>query len=240
MPTQNYTIEPDEVFALATLLCIGLLVLSWRFLLLQRREVTRRIAAEQHARELAMQDALTGLPNRRQFGRELRAAIGAPPRSRGAHAVLMLDLNKLQARQRRVRPWYWRDLASAQEVLGALRNAGVHIALDDFGTGYSSLYYLRNFKIDKIKIDRSFIDNMEREPDALILVRALPGFGHGLGLTVTAEGVEQPAQATTLLEQGCQQAQGYLYDGHAMPAAEALDFIAAHQPAVAASRANVA
>lgn len=71
------------------------------------------------------------------------------------------------------------------------------------------------------------------------MVRALLGFGHGLGLTVTAEGVEQPAQATTLLEQGCQQAQGYLY-GHAMPAAEALDFIAAHQPVVAASRAYVA
>ncbi len=96
VPTQNYMIEPDEAFALVTLLCIGLLVLSWRFLLLQRREVARRIAAEQHARELAMQDVLTGLPNRRQFGQELRAAIGAPPRSRGAHAVPMLDLNSFK------------------------------------------------------------------------------------------------------------------------------------------------
>src|SRR5215813_11835653 len=57
VPTQEYVIEPDEALALATLLCLGLLALSWHFLLLQRHEVARRIAAEQHARELAMQDA---------------------------------------------------------------------------------------------------------------------------------------------------------------------------------------
>ncbi len=131
------------------------------------------------------------------------------------------------------------DLVGAQEVLGALRGAGVHIALDDFGTGYSNLYHLRNFKIDKIKIDRSFVDNMERQPEALKLVRALLGFGHGLGLTVTAEGVEQPEPAMTLLEQGCQQAQGYLY-GRAMPAAEALHFIAAHRSGAAECRVQVA
>jgi EAL domain-containing protein (putative c-di-GMP-specific phosphodiesterase class I) len=118
-----------------------------------------------------------------------------------------------------------RDLDGAEKVLGALREAGVRIALDDFGTGYSSLYHLRNFKIDKIKIDRSFIENMEREPEAAALVRALLGLSHGLGLTVTAEGVEKPAQAAALLEQGCQQAQGYLY-ARAMSASDALDFIA--------------
>jgi predicted signal transduction protein with EAL and GGDEF domain len=65
-----------------------------------------------------------------------------------------------------------RDLAGAQDALMALRGAGVRIALDDFGTGYSSLYHLRNFKVDKIKIDRSFVDSMEREPEAYALVRA--------------------------------------------------------------------
>jgi predicted signal transduction protein with EAL and GGDEF domain len=74
------------------------------------------------------------------------------------------------------------DMEGAQEILGMLRDAGVRIALDDFGTGYSSLYHLRNFKVDKIKIDRSFVDNMERDADANALVRALLGLGHGLGV----------------------------------------------------------
>jgi len=93
VPTQEYVIEPDEALALATLLCFGLLALSWHFLLLQRREVARRMEAEQRARELAMQDALTGLPNRRRFDQDLKDALSAPPRSHGAHAVLLLDLN---------------------------------------------------------------------------------------------------------------------------------------------------
>jgi predicted signal transduction protein with EAL and GGDEF domain len=123
------------------------------------------------------------------------------------------------------------DLRGAREVLGTLRRAGVRIALDDFGTGYSSLYHLRNFKVDKIKIDRSFVENVELEAEASALVRGLMGLGHGLGLTVLAEGVEQVAQAEVLLAQGCDQAQGFLY-GNAMPAAEALTFIAAHSTAV--------
>jgi predicted signal transduction protein with EAL and GGDEF domain len=131
------------------------------------------------------------------------------------------------------------DLVGAQQVLGALRDAGVRIALDDFGTGYSSLYHLRNLKIDKLKIDRSFIDNIGREPEAVALLRALLGLGHGLGMTVTAEGVELPAQATALLEQGCEQAQGYLY-GHAMTAADTINFLAQHDPGTTDRLAHVA
>jgi diguanylate cyclase (GGDEF)-like protein len=458
VPPQVHIIELDEALALAALLCAGLLVLTWRLLLAQRRELARRMEAEQLARKLAFQDGLTGLPNRRRFDHELKAAIAGPPRSGGAHAIFLLDLNGFkrvndlyghgvgdevlinvsrrlvqatrednlvarfggdefailarqlvssedatsiavriiraleepivvgstrqkigvaigialvpqdgrdaaellrkadialyrakaqtisamrffevdmdrQIRERdfierelreaihsdHIEPYYqpivnlrtkdivgfemlarWRhrslgdvpperfipiaesmglineladcllqhavdaardwpesiilsvnispwqlkdhalgvrilsilakagfsprrlevelteaalvsDLEGAQEILGALREAGVRIALDDFGTGYSSLYHLRNFKLDKIKIDRSFVANMEREPEAAALVRALLGFGLGLGLTVTAEGVEQAAQATALLGQGCQQAQGFLY-----------------------------
>jgi len=487
VPTQEYVIEADEALALATLLCLGLLALSWHFLLLQRREVARRIEAERRAHELAMQDPLTGLPNRRRFDQELKDALSAPPHGHGAHAVLLLDLNAFKrvndlyghgigdevliniamrlrraARQedlvtrfggdefailaralagsedatnialrvikeldqpittgplkhhvgvsigialfpqdgrseieilRRadialyrakdekprsasrffdadmdartqerdlierdlpgaiskgdVRPYYqplvdlqtkhvvgfealarwqhptlgevsperfipvaesrglmteltdhllrqaardaagWpdsltlsfnispsqlkertlglriltilaeaglsprrleieltesalvRDLAGAQDALMALRGAGVRIALDDFGTGYSSLYHLRNFKVDKIKIDRSFVDSMEREPEAYALVRALLGFGRGLGLTVTAEGVEKPAQAIALQQEGCQQAQGYLYS-RAMSANDAIDFIQRHEKDVAPAQAHVA
>jgi diguanylate cyclase (GGDEF)-like protein len=487
VPIQERLIETDEALALATLLCIGLLGLSWRFLLTQRREVARRIAAEGRARKIAMQDSLTGLANRRKFGQEIQAALAAPPGSDFSHAVFLLDLNSFKhvndiyghgigdevlinvalrlrravrdddivarfggdefailarqlagsedattiamrvireldhpivtgsiqhkvgvsigislvpqdgkddsevlrkadialyrAKERKpesfscffdaemdvrirerdlierdlpsavhsgaVQPYYqplvdlhsgqivgfealarwihptlgqlspdrflpiadscglireltdhllrqatciacrWpagtilsfnvspsllkdqtlglrilsilaasglpparleielaesalvRDIIGVQDLLGALQSAGVRIALDDFGTGYSNLYQLRNFKIDKIKIDRSFVGKMEHDPEAFKLVRGLLGFGHGLGLTVTAEGVEQPAQAAALLAHGCQQAQGYLYSA-AMSAAETMDFIDRPKREPAASLMHVA
>lgn len=470
VPTREYIIETDEAFALALLLCIGLLVLSWRFLILQRREMARRVDAEHRARELALQDALTGLPNRRQFDHELDAALAAPPGKDGTHAVFMLDLTgfkrvndlyghtigdevlinvamrlrtavrdgdlvarfggdefvilarqlsgseeatnialrvirqieqpiatgalrhhiglgigialipqdgtdsvevmrkadialyraksenrsisrffdeEMDARIRErdiierdlrgaieseaIQPRYqplidlntgqvvgfealprwlhptlgaiaperfvpiaescglaseltdhllrqaaeaacrWppnvtlsfnmpgtqlkhhnlgrrvlsilsqaglppqrleielteaalvRDLDGAQKVLGVLGDAGVRIAIDDFGTGYSSLYHLRNLKFNKIKIGRTFVGKMEREPEALAMVRALLGFGQGLGLTVTAEGVEQSEQVKVLRHHGCAQAQGHFF-GEPMSAAAAADF----------------
>ena len=112
-----------------------------------------------------------------------------------------------------------------QEVLGALRDAGVRIALDDFGTGYSSLYHLRNFKLDKIKIDRSFIDTMARSAESAAIVRALVGLGAGLGLAVTAEGMEDARAGGLLAEQGCDQGQGFLFS-KAVPAAETAAFFA--------------
>ena len=471
-PSRERVIELDEALALMALFCVCLFALSLRLLISQRREVARRIKAEHLSRELAHQDFLTGLPNRRQFDQELRAAIAATPRTDGAHAVLLLDLSNFKrvndvyghaigddvlihvatrlrrsvrdddlvarfggdefailARQlsgaeeatsialrvirefdepvtigstehpigvgvgialiprdgqdddeilrkadialyrakassgsnlcffepamdahirerdlieRELRvaigagailPFYqplidlrtkqvigfealarwthpmlgdvepdrfipiaescgminqltdhllrravldasqWpeglylafnistsqlkdrtlplrilsilgasrlspdrleieitesaliQDLDGAQFALGALRKAGVRIALDDFGTGYSSLYHLRNLKINTLKIDRSFVTNMESEPDAAAFVRALLGFGDGLGLNITAEGVEQTAQAKTFLDQGCEQAQGYFY-GRAMSAADAIRFVA--------------
>lgn len=467
-PPQVQRLELDEVMGLATLLCAGLLAFAWRRLAEQKRETARRIAAEREARSLAMQDPLTGLPNRRHFDDCLRAAIAALPRSGAAHAVLMLDLNgfkkvndvhghpagdellikvgsllrhavrdgDLVARlggdefailathlagaeaatgiARRIiesmatpvstgggeynvgtaigivlapqdgttaedlmrkadialyrakgegrsalrffepemdaqvherdslerelraaiggdtlRPFYqpqidlksgkimgfealarwthptlgeiapdrfipiaddcgligpltddllrractdamsWprdtllsfnispvqlidatlglrlmailgetglapnrleieltesalvRDLDGAREILGAIRDAGVKIALDDFGTGYSSLYHLRNFKLDKIKIDRSFVESMAYDRDSAAIVKALVGLGAGLSLTVTAEGVEDASQRAMLIENGCEQAQGYFFS-RALPADEAL------------------
>ena len=102
------------------------------------------------------------------------------------------------------------DPARAMALLSGLRAAGVRISLDDFGTGYSSLSYLRQFPLDKIKIDKSFIDTMTEDDQAASIVKALVGLAHTLKLTVTAEGVETAAQLEALQAQSCNQVQGYL------------------------------
>ncbi len=113
-----------------------------------------------------------------------------------------------------------RDLEAAKVILGSLREAGVRIALDDFGTGYSSLYHLTNFKVDKIKIDRSFVGKMGDERESAAVVSAMIGLGRGLGLTVIAEGVEGCDQQSGLIDQGCEQGQGYFF-GKAISAEDA-------------------
>jgi diguanylate cyclase (GGDEF)-like protein len=100
------------------------------------------------------------------------------------------------------------DMDNAQVVLGALRNAGVRVALDNFGTGYSSLYHLRNLKVDKLKIDRSFIAAMQSEKASAEIVDALVGLGHGLGLTIVADGIEASDQEARVLRTGCDEGQG--------------------------------
>jgi EAL domain-containing protein (putative c-di-GMP-specific phosphodiesterase class I) len=87
----------------------------------------------------------------------------------------------------------------------------VRISLDDFGTGYSSLSYLRSFPFDKIKIDRSFVTELATREDSMAIVRAVTGLGKSLGIVTTAEGVETDAQFDLLRQEGCTQAQGYLF-----------------------------
>ncbi|MDI1266198.1 MAG: EAL domain-containing protein [bacterium] len=96
-------------------------------------------------------------------------------------------------------------------VLHELRGFGVRISLDDFGTGYSSLSYLRSFPFDKIKIDRSFVSELATRDDSMAIVRAVTGLGKSLGIVTTAEGVETDAQFELLRQEGCTQAQGYLF-----------------------------
>jgi EAL domain-containing protein (putative c-di-GMP-specific phosphodiesterase class I) len=107
----------------------------------------------------------------------------------------------------------------------ALREAGFRIALDDFGTGYSSLSHLRHFKIDKIKIDRSFTNNLGHDAEAAAIVTSVVTLGHAMGLTVTAEGVENRDQMSRLSEAGCNELQGYLFTP-ALPEEAVLAFIA--------------
>jgi EAL domain-containing protein (putative c-di-GMP-specific phosphodiesterase class I) len=108
---------------------------------------------------------------------------------------------------------------AVSSVLEKLRGRGVQIALDDFGTGYASLTHLKEFAVDHIKIDRSFVREIEEDPDDEAIVAAVVGLGRSLNLQVTAEGVETKGQAKRLREMGCDNAQGYFY-AKAVAAAE--------------------
>ena len=119
-------------------------------------------------------------------------------------------------------------------ILHALRALGVRMAMDDFGTGYSSLSYLRRFPFDKIKIDRSFVKELPRDPDCLTIVRGIVSLAAGLGMTTTAEGVETEAQLDVLRAFGCREAQGFWF-GRASPASEATRLLEARRKAVSAA-----
>ncbi|NJM34715.1 MAG: EAL domain-containing protein, partial [Rhodomicrobium sp.] len=96
-------------------------------------------------------------------------------------------------------------------ILNHLHALGVQIAMDDFGTGYSSLSYFRNFRFDRIKIDSSFIRNISDDASSLAVIRAVTGLSASLGMAITAEGVETKEQLEQLREEGCKEAQGFLF-----------------------------
>jgi diguanylate cyclase (GGDEF)-like protein len=111
------------------------------------------------------------------------------------------------------------NVDTAEAGMLRLKALGVRLALDDFGTGYSSLLYLRRFPFDKLKIDRSFVLSIEKASDAAAIVHAVVSLGRGLGMQVTAEGVETADQQLFLRAAGVHFMQGYRF-GKAMPAAE--------------------
>ena len=102
------------------------------------------------------------------------------------------------------------DFSRAVSILRKLKSLGVQIAMDDFGSGYSSLSYLHSFPFDKIKIDRSFIGDLEHNHHSMAIVRAIITLGHSLDVPVLAEGVETEAQRLFLMREGCDEVQGYL------------------------------
>jgi EAL domain-containing protein (putative c-di-GMP-specific phosphodiesterase class I) len=102
------------------------------------------------------------------------------------------------------------DFSRAVSILRRLKSLGVRIAMDDFGTGYSSLSYLQSFPFDKIKIDGSFVANLDRNPQSAAIIRAVIALGRGLNLPVVAEGVETEDQLEFLSSEACNEVQGYL------------------------------
>ena len=111
------------------------------------------------------------------------------------------------------------NMEAGAHTLHRLSQLGIHLAIDDFGTGYSSLAYLRQLPMRRLKIDRSFVKDLPGQEHSRTIVTAIVALAHGLGLQITAEGVETPEQADYLVRQGCDVLQGYLF-ARPMPVGE--------------------
>lgn len=127
------------------------------------------------------------------------------------------------------------DSEANMAILHRMRDLGIKVALDDFGTGYSSLNHLRTFPFDKIKIDRSFVSDIEQREDCRAIVSAVIGLAHNLGMVTLAEGVEDAIQLEELRREGCSMVQGYLF-GKAMPAGHYTDDLPKALPAPEAAK----
>ena len=107
---------------------------------------------------------------------------------------------------------------AAIAIMDDFHDRGIRISIDDFGTGYSSLSYLKRFQIDKLKIDQSFVRDIEHDPDDKAIVHAIISMAANLGLETLAEGVETQGQLDFLRAKGCTQAQGYFFSKPVPPA----------------------
>ena len=103
------------------------------------------------------------------------------------------------------------DLPRPRAILEEIRSLGVRISIDDFGTGFSSMSYILRFRVDRLKIDQSFIRNLAADPDSKAVTNAVIALAKGLSIPVVAEGVETAAHRDLLLDEGCHEAQGYFY-----------------------------
>ncbi len=104
-----------------------------------------------------------------------------------------------------------RDHRNTGQIMNDLNGLGIKLVMDDFGTGYSSLSQLKRFPFDKLKIDRSFVEDLEKDSDDDAVVRAAVALAHGLDLEIVAEGIENETQRGILRNENCQYGQGFLF-----------------------------
>ena len=105
-----------------------------------------------------------------------------------------------------------RDFDETIATLNGLSDLGLSIAIDDFGTGYSSLSYLKLFPVDVLKIDQSFVKDMVVDKQSIDIVKAITHLAHSLNLRIVGEGIEEQAQLDMLIQLGCEEGQGYLFN----------------------------
>ena len=120
-----------------------------------------------------------------------------------------------------------KNSAHALKTMNALRDRGIRLSIDDFGTGYSSFSYLHQFPFDTLKVDKSFITDIDKHPDQEQIVRTIVSLAHNLGMTVVAEGTESDSAYQRLKGVDCEYAQGFSIQ-EPSPPAEITRFLAAH------------
>lgn len=126
-------------------------------------------------------------------------------------------------------------MGRASSVFNKLRSKGIRVAIDDFGSGYSALWYLREFSVDEVKLDRAFIAPVLTNEASAVIVRAVIDLAHALGITPVAEGVENAETAARLLDYGCDVAQGFHYSTP-LPGAAILNLLQAQRQAALTTR----
>ncbi|MEQ6899818.1 EAL domain-containing protein [Nocardioides sp. YIM 152588] len=160
-----------------------------------------------------------------EIGRPMRLAVNASPHQFHAEGwvetvVEILDRTGLDPGQLELEITegvLMDDQRHVLETLRRLREIGISIAVDDFGLGYSSLAYLARFPMDKLKIDRAFVNGLQPQQGRAPIIDAIVGMAHALGMDVVAEGVETPDQERYLRSRGCDEAQGFLYSAAVAP-----------------------
>ncbi|MBI5451793.1 MAG: EAL domain-containing protein [Gammaproteobacteria bacterium] len=191
---QHGMLMPDSFIPVAEKMRLINDVTDW--VLMQALQHSRQWREQGIATPVAINISASSLQNR-NFIRNVQAALEAAD-AMPDHIEIEITENTLMA-----------DIDQSAKVLKELSRIGVAIAIDDFGAGYSSLAYLKKLPIDHLKIDRSFVQDMDRNDNDATIVRTIIDLGHNLGIKSIAEGVERPAALAMLREMGCDAAQGY-------------------------------